>query len=55
MLTEREGRILKSLIQEYVATVMPVASKILAQKYNLGVSPATIRQEMARLEEEASA
>lgn len=51
MLTEREGRILKSLIREYVATVMPVASKILAQKYNLGVSPATIRQEMARLEE----
>ncbi len=51
MLNTRESKILKSLIQEYVATAMPVASKSLAQRYRLGISPATIRQEMARLEE----
>ena len=52
MLTERRGRILQGLIQEYVSTAMPVSSEILARNYGLGVSPATVRNEMALLEEE---
>lgn len=51
MLTEREDKILKSLVKEYIATAMPVSSKNLVQKYEFGLSPATIRQEMAWLEE----
>lgn len=52
VLSERKAKILKAIITEYISTAAPVGSKILAQKYNLGVSPATIRNEMAQLEEE---
>lgn len=52
MLTSRQDVLLKALIGEYIAQATPVASEVLAHKYNLGVSPATIRNEMARLEEE---
>ena len=52
MLTERRGRILQSLIQEYIATATPVSSAIVAQNCGLGLSPATVRNEMARLEED---
>lgn len=52
MLTERKTKLLKVLVRDYVATATPVASESLVRKYNLGVSPATIRNEMASLEEE---
>jgi heat-inducible transcriptional repressor len=52
MLTKREESILKFVIEEYVATGMPVSSEVIARKYSLGVSPATIRNEMAHLREE---
>ena len=42
--------ILATVVYEYVATAEPVGSNTLTQKYNLGVSSATIRNEMAELE-----
>jgi len=48
-LTARQTQILKSLIDEYIETAEPVGSEALEKKYNLGVSPATIRNEMVAL------
>ena len=48
----RRLEILKAIVDEYVATHEPVGSKALAESHKLGVSPATIRNEMAVLEEE---
>ncbi|MGD8744458.1 MAG: hypothetical protein PVJ52_02600 [Candidatus Woesebacteria bacterium] len=48
-LTARQTQILKSLIDEYIDTAEPVGSTSLEKKYSLGVSPATIRNEMADL------
>src|SRR3989344_1733382 len=48
-LTTRQNQILKALVEEYITTAEPVASEQLERKYNLGVSPATIRNEMATL------
>ncbi len=51
-LTERKKRILRAIIDEYVATAEPVGSKAIVQKAELGLSSATIRNEMAELEDE---
>lgn len=48
-LTARQTQILKALIDEYIDTAGPVGSDALEKKYNLGVSPATIRNEMVAL------
>ncbi len=48
-LTARQTLILKAIIDEYIVTAEPVGSETLDKKYNLGVSPATIRNEMVRL------
>lgn len=48
-LTARQTQILKALIEEYIGTAEPVGSEALDKKYNLGVSPATIRNEMVTL------
>lgn len=48
-LTSRQTLILKALIDEYIETAEPVGSEALDKKYNLGVSPATIRNEMVAL------
>jgi heat-inducible transcriptional repressor len=50
-LTERRKEILAIVIREYVATAVPVGSTTIAEKHGLNVSPATIRNEMAVLEE----
>ena len=50
MLDERKQRILQAVIQDYIFSAEPVGSRTLARKYDLGVSPATIRNEMADLE-----
>ena len=50
-LGERKCRILGAIVRDYVATAEPVGSESLAQKYNLGVKPATIRNEMAAMSE----
>lgn len=47
---ERKQRVLKAIIDDYIETAEPVGSRTLARKYDLGVSPATIRNEMADLE-----
>ncbi len=48
-LTARQTQILKALIDEYIETSQPVGSESLEKKYELGVSPATIRSEMVAL------
>jgi heat-inducible transcriptional repressor len=49
-LTERQRSILRFIVREYVATGRPVGSKALRDRSRIGVSPATIRNEMAALE-----
>ncbi len=51
MLDDRKVRVLRAIVEDYVTTAEPVGSRTIARKYNLGVSPATIRNEMADLEE----
>jgi heat-inducible transcriptional repressor len=48
-LSARQTQVLKALIDEYIETAIPVGSEALEKKYNLGVSPATIRNEMLSL------
>jgi heat-inducible transcriptional repressor len=48
-LTSRQTQILKTIIDEYIETATPVGSQNLDKKFNLGVSPATIRNEMVAL------
>jgi len=50
-LVGRREAILKIIVNEYVAGVMPVASKAITYNYNLKVSPATVRNDVAYLEE----
>jgi heat-inducible transcriptional repressor len=49
-LDERKKRILKAVVDDYIATAEPVGSKALVSKYHFNVSPATVRNEMAELE-----
>ena len=51
MLTERRSALLNLIVQDYVDTALPVGSKALVSKHQMDVSPATIRIEMAHLEE----
>ncbi len=48
-LSERQAKLLKAVIEEYIATAEPVGSQSLVERYNLKVSPATVRNEMAAL------
>ena len=50
-LTPRQQNILRIVISEYIQTGTPIGSKTLVTKHNLGVSSATVRNEMAALEE----
>jgi heat-inducible transcriptional repressor len=47
----RQLEILRAIVEEYISTEEPIGSKVLAARSNLDVSPATIRNEMAVLEE----
>ncbi|HMF28428.1 MAG TPA: heat-inducible transcriptional repressor HrcA [Candidatus Cybelea sp.] len=49
-LGKRKAYILATVVYEYIATAEPVGSQALTQKYNLGISSATVRNEMAELE-----
>src|SRR5690349_14086212 len=51
-LDRRRLDVLRAIVQDYVATQEPVGSKALVERHNLGVSPATIRNDMAALEDE---
>ncbi|MCH3951345.1 MAG: heat-inducible transcriptional repressor HrcA [Acidaminococcus sp.] len=50
VLTDRQKKILQLIIDDYIETAEPVGSRTIARKYNLGISPATIRNEMSDLE-----
>ena len=52
MLEERRLAVLRAIVEDYVSTHEPVGSKALVERHNLGVSPATIRNDMAALEDE---
>ncbi|MBV9920611.1 MAG: heat-inducible transcriptional repressor HrcA [Pseudonocardia sp.] len=49
---DRKLEVLRAIVEDYIATNEPVASKAIADRHSLGVSPATIRNDMAVLEEE---
>lgn len=51
-LNERKRKVLWAVVQDYADTAEPVGSRTIARKYNLGVSSATIRNEMQDLEDE---
>jgi heat-inducible transcriptional repressor len=51
-LEERKLEVLRAIVEDYISTEEPVGSKALAERHHLGVSPATIRNDMAVLEEE---
>ncbi|MFZ7131717.1 MAG: heat-inducible transcriptional repressor HrcA [Eubacteriales bacterium] len=48
---ERKLKILNAIIKDYISTAEPIGSRTIAKKYNLGISAATIRNEMSDLEE----
>ena len=50
-LTERKLKILQAIIADFVRTAEPVGSRTISRNYELGISPATIRNEMSDLEE----
>jgi len=49
---ERKLAVLRAIVEDYVSTQEPVGSKTLVDRHQLGVSPATVRNDMAVLEEE---
>ncbi|WP_231591136.1 heat-inducible transcriptional repressor HrcA [Saccharothrix sp. ST-888] len=51
-LDERRLAVLRAIVQDYVGTEEPVGSKALVERHNLGVSPATVRNDMAALEDD---
>jgi len=52
VIEDRKLAVLRAIVEDYVATQEPVGSKALVERHNLGVSPATIRNDMAALEDE---
>ncbi|GMA25526.1 heat-inducible transcription repressor HrcA [Luteimicrobium album] len=51
MSEERRLDVLRAIVEDYVRTREPVGSRVLTERHNLGVSPATIRNDMAALED----
>ena len=49
---ERKLQVLRAIVTDYVSSQEPVGSKALVERHDLGVSPATVRNDMAALEEE---
>ena len=52
MLEGRRLDVLRAIVEDFVDTREPVGSRVLVERHSLGVSPATIRNDMAVLEEE---
>jgi heat-inducible transcriptional repressor len=52
MLTERRAQVLRLIVSDYIETATPVGSEQIVKRHRLELSPATIRNEMARLEED---
>lgn len=51
ILNDRKIKILEAIINDYIQTAEPIGSRTIAKKYDLGISSATIRNEMSDLEE----
>ena len=51
MLNDRRREVLSALVSEYIASAHPVASRVLVERYGLHVSPATVRNDLAYLED----
>ncbi len=49
---DRKLAVLRAIVEDYVSTEEPVGSRALVERHQLGVSPATVRNDMAALEEE---
>jgi heat-inducible transcriptional repressor len=52
MVEDRRLAVLRAIVEDYVATEEPVGSKALVERHRLGVSPATVRNDMAALEDD---
>src|SRR5205823_9525831 len=52
MLDDRKLAVLRAIVEDYVSSNEPVGSKTLVERHQLGVSPATVRNDMAALEED---
>lgn len=52
MVDERKLEVLRAIVQDYVSTQEPIGSKALVERHQLGVSSATVRNDMAALEED---
>ena len=52
MVSDRGLEVLRVIVQDYVASREPVGSKTIVERHSFGVSAATIRNDMAQLEEE---
>jgi heat-inducible transcriptional repressor len=52
MSEDRKLAVLRAIVEDYVQTREPVGSRALVERHSLGVSPATIRNDMAALEDE---
>ncbi|MEE9201772.1 MAG: heat-inducible transcriptional repressor HrcA [Dehalococcoidia bacterium] len=52
MLSSRQGQVLRIISREFITAGVPVSSDVIAHNYDLGVSPATIRNDVAWLERE---
>ncbi|MBA3982828.1 MAG: heat-inducible transcriptional repressor HrcA, partial [Acidimicrobiia bacterium] len=52
MLDDRKAAILSAVVREYITTAQPVGSTHIADAPGVGVSPATVRNELAVLEQE---
>ena len=50
-LSERKLRILQAIVGDFIRSAEPIGSRTLSKKYDMGISPATIRNEMSDLEE----
>ena len=51
MLTPRQETVLKLIVDDYITAAAPIASETIARNHNLGISPATVRNDVACLEE----
>lgn len=51
MLSERRQRVLRALIEDYIEHALPVGSRTLTERHRLGVSPATVRNDLSALED----
>ena len=53
VLTDRQQSILNCIVVDHIKTANPIASESIANRHGLGISPATIRNDVAKLEEGA--